>query len=328
MSQPIIEVENLKKHFEIGSGLFSSLLGRPQPTVKALDGVNLSIHQGRILGLAGESGSGKTTTGMVCVRLYRPTSGRILFQGEDIAAYSGAKLLSFHRQAQMIFQDPYESLNPRFTVFQSIAEPLKIHGFSDRSEREQLVYWALESSDLRPPDSYFNKFPHQLSGGQRQRVAIARAIVLKPKFLVADEPVSMLDVSIRASLLRLFRQLTISLEMAGLFVSHDLSLIRHICDTTAIMYLGKIVELGETETVISYPSHPYARALLAGVSIPDPRIQRERIILKGEIPSAKNVPPGCRFHPRCDISEKICSEQEPQLQVKKSGTQVACHLVQ
>lgn len=327
MSNPIIQVESLKKYFDIRGSLLASMLGRPQPKIKGIDGVNFSIKQGEILGLAGESGSGKSTTGMVCVRLYEPTMGRILFQGQDIAPYKGSQLRDFHRQAQMIFQDPYESLNPRFTVFQSIAEPLKVHDFSDRSERENLVNWALESSDLRPPESYLNKFPHQLSGGQRQRVAIARAIVLKPKFLVADEPVSMLDVSIRASLLRLFRKLTLSLQMAGLFISHDLSLIRHICDKTAIMYLGRIVEIGETETVITQPTHPYSRALLAGVSVPDPRIQRDRIILKGEIPSAKNVPPGCRFHTRCEFAEKVCRELDPKLELKANGAEAACHRI-
>jgi ATPase components of various ABC-type transport systems, contain duplicated ATPase len=195
--------------------LLPSMLGRKPPLVKAVDGVSFDIEQGRILGLAGESGSGKTTTGMVCVRLYEPTEGQILFEGRDIAHYRDAELLIFHRRAQMIFQDPYESLNPRFTVSQSVAEPLKIHGFSDRDEREELVRWALEESELRPAEVYLNKFPHQLSGGQRQRVAIARAIVLKPRFLVADEPVSMLDVSIRAGLLRLFRRLTETLGDGG-----------------------------------------------------------------------------------------------------------------
>ncbi len=327
MAEPIIKVTNLKKHFEVGGGLLSSLAGKKRPVVKAVDGVSFSIEQGRILGLAGESGSGKTTTGMVCVRLYEPTEGKILFEGNDIAHYQGAELLRFHRKAQMIFQDPYESLNPRFTVFQSISEPLKIHGVASRDKREELVFWALEKSELRPARTYANKYPHQLSGGQRQRVAIARAIVLKPTFLVADEPVSMLDVSIRAGLLRLFRRLTETLEMAGVFVSHDLSLIRHICDTTAIMYLGRIVEIGETETIITKPTHPYARALLSGVSVPDPRVKRKRIVLEGEIPSAKNIPPGCRFHTRCYMAEERCRKEEPGLMQKQSGSQAACFLV-
>ena len=225
----------------------------------------------------------------------------------------------------MIFQDPYESLNPRFTVFRSVYEPLEIHRIGGtRRKREELVHQALERAELRPPEQFLAKFPHQLSGGQRQRVAIARAIVLEPRFLVADEPVSMLDVSIRAGLLRLFRRLTESMNMAGVFVSHDLSLIRHICDRTAIMYLGRIVEIGDTETLITNPTHPYSRALLAAVSVPDPRIKRERIVLQGEVPNAKNIPPGCRFHTRCYMAEDRCYSEDPPLEKKASGAEAAC----
>jgi peptide/nickel transport system ATP-binding protein len=227
----------------------------------------------------------------------------------------------------MIFQDPYESLNPRFTVFRTVYEPLEIHGISRYSERQELVHRALERAELRPAEQFFAMYPHQLSGGQRQRVAIARAIVLKPKFLVADEPVSMLDVSIRAGMLKLFKRLTETMEMAGVFVSHDLSLLRHICDQTAIMYLGRIVEIGDTEAVITQPTHPYARALLAGVSVPDPRIKRERIVLKGEVPSAKNIPAGCRFHPRCYMVRDRCRQDDPSLEIKASGAEAACFYV-
>ena len=327
MTIPVIQVQNLKKYFEISKGPLSSLFVRADEKVKAVDRVSFSVEQGRILGLAGESGSGKTTTGMACVRLYQPTEGHIFFQGEDISAYEGAALHRFRRLAQMIFQDPYESLNPRFTVFRTVCEPLEIHGIGRHSDREELVHQALEKSELRPAEQFFAMFPHQLSGGQRQRVAIARAIVLEPKFLVADEPVSMLDVSIRAGMLKLFKRLTESMEMAGLFVSHDLSLIRHICDQTAIMYLGRIVEIGDTETIITNPTHPYARALLAGVSIPDPRIKRDRIILKGEIPSAKNIPLGCRFHTRCYMAEDRCLREDPPLEKKASGAEADCFFV-
>ena len=327
MANPVIRVENLKKYFAIGKGPFSSLFGLSDEIVKAVDDVSFSVESGRILGLAGESGCGKTTTGMVCVRLYRPTEGSILFEGQDISAYEGDDLLRFRSIAQMIFQDPYESLNPRFTVYRTVCEPLEIHAIGSRIEREEKVHKALERAELRPPEQFFGMYPHQMSGGQRQRVAIARAIVLEPKFLVADEPVSMLDVSIRAGVLKLFKRLTESLEMAGVFVSHDLSLLRHICDQTAIMYLGRIVEIGDTETIITNPTHPYARALLAGVSIPDPRVKRERIVLEGEVPSAKNIPPGCRFHPRCYMARPRCKTDDPVLGKKASGAEAACYIV-
>jgi peptide/nickel transport system ATP-binding protein len=327
MANPVIRVENLKKYFAIGKGPFSSLFGLSDEIVKAVDDVSFSVESGRILGLAGESGCGKTTTGMVCVRLYRPTEGSILFEGRDISAYEGSELLRFRNLAQMIFQDPYESLNPRFTVFRTVCEPLEIHDIGSRTEREEKVHKALERAELRPPEQFYGMYPHQMSGGQRQRVAIARAIVLEPKFLVADEPVSMLDVSIRAGVLKLFKRLTESLEMAGVFVSHDLSLLRHICDQTAIMYLGRIVEIGDTETIITNPTHPYARALLAGVSIPDPRVKRERIVLEGEVPSAKNIPSGCRFHPRCFMARDQCKIDNPVLEKKASGAEAACYIV-
>jgi peptide/nickel transport system ATP-binding protein len=327
MSEPVFRVENLVKHFEISQGPFSRLFGLPDEIVRAVDNVSFSVESGRILGLAGESGCGKTTTGMVCVRLYRPTEGRIFFEGKDISAYEGEELLRFRRIAQMIFQDPYESLNPRFTVYRTVCEPLEIHGVGNRSEKEEKVHKALERAELRPPEQFFARYPHQLSGGQRQRVAIARAIVMEPRFLVADEPVSMLDVSIRAGVLKLFKRLTETLNMAGVFVSHDLSLLRHICDQTAIMYLGRIVEIGDTETIITSPTHPYARALLAGVSVPDPRVKRERIVLEGEVPSAKNIPSGCRFHPRCYMIQDRCKKDDPVLEKKASGAEAACYVV-
>ena len=321
----IIEISGLKKYFDTRRDFFGALLGRPAPQIKAVDGVSFKIRKGEVLGLAGESGCGKTTTGMTCVRLYEPTEGSITFEGEDISHYSGKKLLRFRRRAQMVFQDPYESLNPRFTTFMSVSEPLRIHGIGDRDEQIERVAKALDRAELRPPESFFGRFPHQLSGGQRQRVAIARALVLEPVFLVADEPVSMLDVSIRAGILKLFSQLTSEMSLAGLYISHDLSLIRYVCDRTAIMYLGCIVEIGPTETVIQNPRHPYSRALLAGVSVPDPRYQRKRVILPGEVPSARDIPSGCRFHPRCSIRRDSCTtEQSPVLEAVEDDVMVAC----
>ncbi len=327
MDDTILEVKDLKKYFPVGQSLLSSLLGRDQEFIKAVDGVSFSLGKGGILGLAGESGCGKTTTGMILVRLHKPTAGKILYQGIDISGYEKESLLQFRRQAQMIFQDPYESLNPRFTIFKTVCEPLEIHNIGDRVSLEGMVLQALERSELKPAEPFFSKFPHELSGGQRQRVAIARAIVLEPRFLVADEPVSMLDVSIRAGLLRLFRRLTETLGLGGMFISHDLSLIRHVCNRTAIMYLGKIMEIGDTETVITSPSHPYSRALLAGVNLPDPRAKRERVVLPGEIPSPKNIPPGCRFHTRCFLAKENCRHEEPLLEKKKSGSEAACSCV-
>lgn len=327
MPNTVIHVENLKKYFAISKGPFSKLFGLSDEIVKAVDNVSFSVDSGKILGFAGESGCGKTTTGMLCVRLYRPTEGNILFEGRDISTYEGSELLRFRSAAQMIFQDPYESLNPRFTVFRTVCEPLEIHGIGNRTEREEKVHTALKRAELRPPEQFFAMYPHQLSGGQRQRVSIARAIVMEPKFLVADEPVSMLDVSIRAGVLKLFKRLTVSMEMAGVFISHDLSFLRHICDQTAIMYLGRIIEIGDTETIITTPTHPYARALLAGVSVPDPRVKGERIVLKGEVPSAKNIPPGCRFHPRCYLAQDRCRRDDPVLEKKASGAEVACYMV-
>jgi len=320
----IIEVSALKKYFDTRRNFIDALLGRPAPRIKAVDGVSFKIRKGEVLGLAGESGCGKTTTGMTCVRLYEPTEGSITFEGDDISHYRGEKLLRFRRRAQMVFQDPYESLNPRFTTYMSVSEPLRIHGIGDRDEQIERVAKALDRAELRPPESFFGRFPHQLSGGQRQRVAIARALVLEPNFLVADEPVSMLDVSIRAGILKLFSHLTGEMNLAGLYISHDLSLIRYVCDRTAIMYLGSIVEIGPTETIIQNPRHPYSKALLAGVSVPDPHYQRKRVILPGEVPSPRNIPPGCRFHPRCSASRDTCTEHSPLLEAVEDDVMVAC----
>ncbi len=321
----VLDTRNIKKYFPVQMGLFKSLISTRPLYIKAVDGVSFTIQEGKVIGLAGESGCGKTTTAMLVLRMIVPTEGEIYYKGNRICDFKGPSLQEFRKNAQMVFQDPYESLNPRYTVFDAVAEPLLIHKVHDRHEREARVIRALEQAELRPPQIFFEMFPHELSGGQRQRVAIARALVLEPRFLVADEPVSMLDVSIRAGILNLLKRLTVDMGLAGLYISHDLSLIRHICDTTAIMYLGKIVETGPTESIITNPRHPYSCALLAAVPVPDPDYARNRIEVKGEMPSPLDVPVGCRFHPRCPYAQKKCLEHEPQLVEVANDQQVACY---
>jgi peptide/nickel transport system ATP-binding protein len=321
----ILDTRNIKKYFPVHMGLFKSLIGARPQYIRAVDGVSVTIREGEVLGLAGESGCGKTTTAMLVLRMHAPTEGEIYYKGNLISQLKGSKLKEFRKDAQMVFQDPYESLNPRYTVFDTVAEPLLIHKVHDRHEREARIIRALEQAELRPPQIFFEMFPHELSGGQRQRVAIARALVLEPHFLVADEPVSMLDVSIRAGILNLLKRLTVDMGLAGLYISHDLSLIRHICDITAIMYLGKIVEIGPTESIITGPKHPYSCALLAAVPVPDPEYARTRMDVKGEMPSPMDMPPGCRFHPRCAYAQKICSENEPVLTEVSEDYKVACY---
>jgi len=321
----VLEMRNVKKYFPVRMGLLKSLVGAQAQYIKAVDGISFTIQEGKVMGLAGESGCGKTSTAMLTLRMIPPTEGEIYYRGKRISDYEGSRLQEFRRSAQMVFQDPYESLNPRYTVFDTVAEPLLIHKFRDRHEREARVTRALEQAELRPPQRFFEVFPHELSGGQRQRVAVARALVLEPRFLVADEPVSMLDISIRAGILNLLKRLTVDMGLAGLYISHDLSLIRHICDTTAIMYLGKIVEIGPTESIIISPRHPYSCALLAAVPVPDPEYTRNRLEVKGEIPSSLDIPEGCRFHPRCPFAQRICRENEPSLMEVTSDQQVACY---
>lgn len=327
MSESIIEVANLVKWFPVKKGFLTTLMSRKQMFVRAVDGVSFKIKSKEIFGLAGESGSGKTTTGRLLLRLIEPTRGKIIFKGTDITNISESELKAYRRKMQITFQDPYESLNPRMTVSDIIKEPLRVQGIGSETEMEERAYKILENVQMIPPEEFLNRYPHELSGGQRQRVAVARAFILDPEFVVADEPVSMLDVSIRAEILHLILSLVKKQNSSFLYITHDLSLARHMCDRIGIMYLGKIMERGETEKIVFEPLHPYTRALISAVPVPDPTAKRVEVVIKGEIPSPVNPPPGCRFHTRCPIAEEICRSKEPPLIDHGNQHYAACHLI-
>jgi len=326
LPEPVIRVINLKKYFPIRAGLLDVLRRRPRLYVRAVDGVTFDIHEKEIFCLAGESGCGKTTTGRTILRLIEPTSGKIFFKGEDVLSYDEDALKRFRRRAQIIFQDPYESLNPMMTVYNIVEEPLRIHKIGNKEERYEAVMKVLEDVELKPPEAFIHRHPHELSGGQRQRVAIARALILNPEFIVADEPVSMLDMSIRAEILNLMLRLRDEHNLTYLFITHDLAVAKYICDRIAIMYLGKIVELGKAEEVIDNPYHPYTQALIAAVPTPNPKEKIGDIPIRGEVPSPINIPKGCRFHPRCVYAKPACKEREPELIEVEPGHYVACLL--
>ncbi|WP_135826936.1 ABC transporter ATP-binding protein [Halorussus ruber] len=299
-ADPLVEVENLSKWFDMSQGVMDRLMGREPTPVKAVNDVSFTINEGDIMGIAGESGCGKTTLGKLLVQLHEPTKGSIHFDGQDITDMSGSEEQEFRKRVQMIFQDPFESLNPRMTVFQSVVEPLRINDmYGGYSERRDRVIEVLNEVGLSPAEAYLNEFPKELSGGELQRVAIARALVVNPDFIVCDEPVSMLDVSIRAGVLNLMKELQDEYGLTYVFISHDLSLIRYMCDRTAIMYLGDIIEQGPTDDVVMDPKHPYTEALFDAVPEVAPDAERHRANVTGEVPNPRNPPSGCRFHPRC-----------------------------
>ena len=317
----ILRVEGLKMHFPITDGI---ILQREVGKVRAVDGLDFTVKRGETLGLVGESGCGKSTTGRAILQLYRPSAGHVYFEGQDLTKMSGEQLRQQRRQMQMIFQDPYASLNPRMTVGSIIGEPLQVHGMAKGKERQERVQELLRVVGLNA--YYVNRYPHEFSGGQRQRIGIARALAVNPKFIVADEPISALDVSIRAQVINLMEDLQAEFNLTYLFIAHDLSVVRHISDRVAVMYLGKIVELAERHDLYQNPLHPYTKALLSAVPIPDPvaEAKRERIILQGDVPSPINPPSGCRFHTRCPIAIAACSEVDPPFEEKAPGHWAAC----
>ncbi|MGE3507143.1 MAG: ABC transporter ATP-binding protein [Alphaproteobacteria bacterium] len=324
--EPLVRVSGLTKHFPVRRGVLQRAVG----AIRAVDGVTFDIYPGETLGLVGESGSGKSTTGRALLRLVEPTSGSVTFDGTDLTSLNPKDLRRARRHMQMIFQDPYASLNPRHTLAAAVREPLDVHGVGAKAERAERVEQLLERVGLDP--AWGRRYPHEFSGGQRQRVGIARALATNPKFIVADEPIAALDVSIQAQIVNLLMDLKQEFGLTYLFIAHDLSMVRYISDRVAVMYLGRLVELGHVDDVFTNPLHPYTQALISAIPIPDPvrEAARERVVLQGDIPSPANPPSGCRFHTRCPIAEERCRVEEPTwsaLEVKERPHQVGCHRV-
>jgi oligopeptide transport system ATP-binding protein len=320
MTEPLLRVEGLKKYFPIRKGLLSRVSGH----VKAVDDVSFYVNKGETLGIVGESGCGKSTTGRMLMRLLEPSEGKVFFDGKELTSISNDDMRKARREIQMVFQDPYASLNPRHTIEKILEEPLIVHGIGDSKERKKKVRDFLEIVGL---SSYHAKrYPHQFSGGQRQRIGIARALMTNPKLIIADEPVSALDVSIQAQVLNLMQDLQKELNLTYIFIAHDLGVVRHISDRVGVMYLGKMVEVAVSEKLYDKPLHPYTQALLSAVPVPDPNFVREQILIKGDIPSPSNPPSGCTFHTRCPFKMDVCTKIVPKLEELESGHSVACHL--
>lgn len=320
MAEVLLEVKNLKKYYVLKSGFF----GRGKRTVKAVDGINLTVNEGEILGIVGESGCGKSTLGRSILRLIEPTDGQVIFEGENIRELKKEEMRLKRKEMQIIFQDPGASLNPRMTVGEIIGEPIDIFNTAQGESKEEMIYRLMDLVGLNR--SYTQRFPHEFSGGQRQRIGIARALAAKPKLVICDEPVSALDVSVRAQVLNLMRDLKERMNLTYLFISHDLSVVHHICDRVAVMYLGRIVEIANKEQLYKNPIHPYTKALLSAIPIPEPDLKRDRIIIQGDVPNPAAPPPGCHFHKRCPYAKPECSEVMPEYVEVENGHMVLCHL--
>lgn len=319
-----LEIQGLKKHFEAGR---PALFSKDVQKVHAVDGVDFTLRRSEVIALVGESGCGKTTLGLLLMGLEEPTSGAVKFEGHDITHLKDHQRKDLRRKIQMVFQDPYESLNPTQTIREIVTEPLIVHGFANVADREERVYKAMEDAGLKPAEIYLDRYPHELSGGQRQRVVIASALVLEPEIIVADEPVSMLDVSIRAEVINLLAELRISRQIAVIFITHDLGSVGFFADRVAVMYLGRIVEIGTMLEVLEHPQHPYTKALISVIPVPNPRLRQERTILKGETPNPINIPTGCRFHPRCPVAFESCKASDPPMVSLNKSHQAACLLL-